>query len=401
MWRSGACEEALAFARSDPPDPLPSGPIVMGVVNVTPDSFSDGGEFLDRRRRHRPRRQSSPPTARRSSTSAASPRGRAPTRLGRGGAAPGRAGGRGAGRGRARRLGARSTPPRPPWPRRRWRPARRIVNDVVGVPVRPRAGGPGRRARRDVLPDAHARRAAHDAGRPALRRRGLRRQGLPRGAARVRRRRGRRRGARLARSRASASARPSSTTSSCCAGSTRSSRSAGRWWSAPRARASSGKLAGGRGGATACRARSRPTCSRSSAARSVFRVHDVAQVADALAVAAATVGRRRSADDGPRAEDDLERDEPDDDEAPEPTVTVEITGLSLYTQHGVSEAERELGQRLVIDVEFELADCDAMVTDRVEDTVDYARRLRAGRPGRAGALVPDARAAVRGDRRRA
>jgi dihydroneopterin aldolase len=71
--------------------------------------------------------------------------------------------------------------------------------------------------------------------------------------------------------------------------------------------------------------------------------------------------------------DDLEREEPyDDDEAPEPTVTVEITGLSLYTQHGVSEAERELGQRLVIDVEFELADCDALVTDRVEDTVDYA-----------------------------
>ena len=26
----------------------------------------------------------------------------------------------------------------------------------------------------------------------------------------------------------------------------------------------------------------------------------------------------------------------DDDEALEPTVTVEITGLSLYTQHGVS-----------------------------------------------------------------
>ena len=72
-------------------------------------------------------------------------------------------------------------------------------------------------------------------------------------------------------------------------------------------------------------------------------------------------------------EDDRERDEPYGEvEAPEPTVTVEVTGLSLYTQHGVSEAERELGQRLVIDVEFELADCDALVTDRVEDTVDYA-----------------------------
>ena len=67
-----------------------------------------------------------------------------------------------------------------------------------------------------------------------------------------------------------------------------------------------------------------------------------------------------------------EHDFGDGDEAPEPTVTIEITGLSLYTQHGVSEAERELGQRLVIDVAFELSDCDAMVTDRIEDTVDYA-----------------------------
>lgn len=61
-----------------------------------------------------------------------------------------------------------------------------------------------------------------------------------------------------------------------------------------------------------------------------------------------------------------------DDEAPEPAVTVEITGLSLFTRHGVTPAERELGQRLVVDVAFELSDCDAMVTDRVEDTVDYA-----------------------------
>jgi 7,8-dihydroneopterin aldolase/epimerase/oxygenase len=55
-----------------------------------------------------------------------------------------------------------------------------------------------------------------------------------------------------------------------------------------------------------------------------------------------------------------------------PTVTIEISGLSLYTRHGVSEAERELGQRLVFDVSFELDECDATVTDRVEDTVDYA-----------------------------
>lgn len=73
-------------------------------------------------------------------------------------------------------------------------------------------------------------------------------------------------------------------------------------------------------------------------------------------------------------EPDDEGDELDegDDEFTEPAVTVEITGLSLFTRHGVTEAERELGQRLVIDVSFELTDCDAMVTDRVEDTVDYA-----------------------------
>jgi dihydroneopterin aldolase len=71
-------------------------------------------------------------------------------------------------------------------------------------------------------------------------------------------------------------------------------------------------------------------------------------------------------------DDDLDGDAFSEEEgAFEPTVTVSIAGLSLYTRHGVSDAERELGQRLVFDIEFELVDCDATVTDRVEDTVDY------------------------------
>ena len=74
---------------------------------------------------------------------------------------------------------------------------------------------------------------------------------------------------------------------------------------------------------------------------------------------------------GPEDEEELP-DLEEEGEGEEPSVTVEITGLSLYTRHGVSEAERELGQRLVFDVSFELEDCDATVTDRVEDTVDYA-----------------------------
>lgn len=52
-------------------------------------------------------------------------------------------------------------------------------------------------------------------------------------------------------------------------------------------------------------------------------------------------------------------------------VRIEVAGLSLYTHHGVGEAEREVGQRLVVDVALELDDCDAAVTDRLEDTIDY------------------------------
>jgi dihydroneopterin aldolase len=71
-------------------------------------------------------------------------------------------------------------------------------------------------------------------------------------------------------------------------------------------------------------------------------------------------------------EDDLEDDALDEDrQDASPAVTIEVAGLSLYTRHGVSEAEREIGQRLVFDVAFEVDECDATVTDRVEDTVDY------------------------------
>jgi dihydroneopterin aldolase len=63
----------------------------------------------------------------------------------------------------------------------------------------------------------------------------------------------------------------------------------------------------------------------------------------------------------------------DDDEEPgaEPIVTIEITGLSLYTHHGVTEAEREVGQRLLLDLRLDAGESDATVTDRLEDTVDY------------------------------
>ena len=56
----------------------------------------------------------------------------------------------------------------------------------------------------------------------------------------------------------------------------------------------------------------------------------------------------------------------------ESSVEVELRGLSIYTHHGVSDAEQEIGQRLEFDVSFDVPDCDAVLTDRLEDTVDYA-----------------------------
>ena len=69
--------------------------------------------------------------------------------------------------------------------------------------------------------------------------------------------------------------------------------------------------------------------------------------------------------------EDYEREDDDDEAAAEPAVTIEISGLSLFTHHGVEEAERKVGQRLVFDISFELERCDATVTDQIEDTVDY------------------------------
>jgi dihydroneopterin aldolase len=76
-------------------------------------------------------------------------------------------------------------------------------------------------------------------------------------------------------------------------------------------------------------------------------------------------------DDADELDDDA--GEPDErlEDAAE-SVTVEVTGLSLYTHHGVSEAEREVGQRLVLDLRLDIGETDATVTDAIEDTVDYA-----------------------------
>jgi dihydroneopterin aldolase len=67
--------------------------------------------------------------------------------------------------------------------------------------------------------------------------------------------------------------------------------------------------------------------------------------------------------------DDL--DEEDEETGSGPEVTIEISGLSLFTHVGVSAAEREIGQRLLVDVRMDVGEAEATVTDRLEDTIDY------------------------------
>src|SRR5215210_3191267 len=80
----------------------------------------------------------------------------------------------------------------------------------------------------------------------------------------------------------------------------------------------------------------------------------------------------RDREDDSRDEFGDDYDDEEDGDGPHTEVTIEVTGLSLYTHHGVSAAEREVGQRLVLDLRLEVGECDATVTDMVEDTVDYA-----------------------------
>jgi len=64
-------------------------------------------------------------------------------------------------------------------------------------------------------------------------------------------------------------------------------------------------------------------------------------------------------------------DEPKDNGI-ESRVEVDLRGILIYTHHGVSDAEQEVGQRLEFDLSFDVPDCDAVLTDRIEDTVDYS-----------------------------
>jgi dihydroneopterin aldolase len=71
---------------------------------------------------------------------------------------------------------------------------------------------------------------------------------------------------------------------------------------------------------------------------------------------------------------DFEEQEEQEEARAEPGdsyVTIEIGSLSIFTHHGATKAEQETGQRLVFDISLDIEDCDATLTDRLEDTIDY------------------------------
>jgi dihydroneopterin aldolase len=54
-----------------------------------------------------------------------------------------------------------------------------------------------------------------------------------------------------------------------------------------------------------------------------------------------------------------------------PKVTIQLRQVSVHTNHGVSEAERQIGQRMVFDLDLVPLECPATVTDELEGTIDY------------------------------
>jgi len=50
---------------------------------------------------------------------------------------------------------------------------------------------------------------------------------------------------------------------------------------------------------------------------------------------------------------------------------IDIAGLVLFARHGLNEAEQQLGQRFILDIELDVDLSAAAKSDRITDTVDY------------------------------
>lgn len=59
------------------------------------------------------------------------------------------------------------------------------------------------------------------------------------------------------------------------------------------------------------------------------------------------------------------------------TAEFRISSLALHARHGVLEAERSLGQRFFLDLDIVAEVGNALVSDKVEDTLHYGRVIKA------------------------
>ena len=193
------------------------------------------------------------------------------------------------------------------------------------------------------------------------------------------------------------------TTSSCCAGSTRSSRSGGPSWSATSRKSFLGTHHRPRATARPGRATRRHERARARARRDASSASTTSPpTRDALAVAAATLAAAMARDDAEDYDDDDDEltDDDDEDDGPEVGVTIEIVGpLALHPPRRHARPSARSASGSCSTCASTSASRDAPVTDRVEDTVDYGEVCQVDRADRPAALLQDARAPVRGDRR--
>ena len=52
--------------------------------------------------------------------------------------------------------------------------------------------------------------------------------------------------------------------------------------------------------------------------------------------------------------------------------TIEVNGLEVFARHGVGEQERKVGNMFTVDLQLNVDLSRAMVSDSVDDTVNYA-----------------------------
>ncbi len=56
---------------------------------------------------------------------------------------------------------------------------------------------------------------------------------------------------------------------------------------------------------------------------------------------------------------------------PDASPVIRLSGVELHTNHGVTDAEQELGQRMLFDIEMFPDQITATETDEIEGTIDY------------------------------